>query len=91
MTATEAFVAGPRATVAGAASGPLAGLGFAVKDLIDIAGVATGGGSPDWPRANPVPTRHAWVVQRAAGRRRVRGGQDGHRRGVARHTGRERA
>ncbi len=63
MTATEAFVAGPRATVAGAASGPLAGLGFAVKDLIDIAGVATGGGSPDWPRANPVPTRHAWVVQ----------------------------
>lgn len=63
MTATGAFVAGPRTTVPGSASGPLAGLDFAVKDLIDVAGVSTGGGSPDWPRFAPIPTRHAWVVQ----------------------------
>ena len=63
----NAFVAGPRAVIAGAASGPLAGLDFAVKDLIDIAGVPTGGGNPDWPRANTLPTRHAWVVETLLG------------------------
>ena len=66
-TSTEAFLPGPRATVAGAASGPLAGLSFAVKDLIDVAGVPTGGGNPDWPRAYPTPTRHAWVVETLLG------------------------
>ena len=64
MTATDAFVPGPRVQIAGAAEGPLAGLSFAVKDLIDIAGVVTGGGSPDWPAFGTVPTRHAAVVQR---------------------------
>ena len=64
MTSTEAFVPGPRTHLAGAATGPLAGLTFAVKDLIDIAGVPTGGGNPDWPRFAPTPARHAWVVQR---------------------------
>ena len=59
----NAFVPGPRHHVAGAASGPLAGLTFAVKDLIDVAGVPTGGGNPDWERAHPVPTRHAWIVE----------------------------
>jgi amidase len=63
MTSTEAFVPGPRAQVAGAESGPLAGMTFAVKDLIDVAGVPTGGGNPDWPLVYPTPTRHAWVVQ----------------------------
>jgi amidase len=63
MMMTEAFVAGPRTQVAGAAVGPLAGLRFAVKDLIDVAGVPTGGGNPDWPRFASTPTRHAWVVQ----------------------------
>ena len=63
MTSTDAFVPGPRTRVAGSDRGPLAGLGFAVKDLIDVAGVATGGGSPDWPRFAATPTRHAWVVQ----------------------------
>jgi amidase len=58
------FVPGPRCTVAGAETGPLAGLTFAVKDLIDVAGVPTGGGNPDWPRIYPTPTHHAWVVQR---------------------------
>lgn len=63
MTSTEAFVPGPRTHVPGVATGPLAGLNFAVKDLIDIAGVATGGGNPDWPRFARTPDRHAWVVQ----------------------------
>jgi amidase len=60
----DPFVPGPRCSVAGAASGPLAGMTFAVKDLIDVAGVPTGGGNPDWPRHYPTPTKHAWVVQR---------------------------
>ena len=48
-------------------TGILAGLTFAVKDLIDIAGVPTGGGNPDWERTHPVPTRHAWIVDRLLG------------------------
>jgi amidase len=63
MTSTEAFVPGPRTHVPGATAGPLAGLSFAVKDLIDVADVPTGGGNPDWPRFASTPTRHAWVVQ----------------------------
>ena len=61
---TSPFVAGPALRIAGAASGPLAGLTFAAKDLFDVAGHPTGGGNPDWARQNPVPTRHAWAVQR---------------------------
>jgi amidase len=60
----NAFVPGPRCHVAGATSGTLSGLTFAVKDLIDVAGVPTGGGNPDWQRAHPVPVRHAWIVDR---------------------------
>jgi amidase len=63
MTSTEAFVPGPRTQVRGAPAGPLAGLSFAVKDLIDVAGVPTGGGNPDWPRFAATPERHARVVQ----------------------------
>ena len=29
-----------------------------------MAGHPTGGGNPDWARQHPVPTRHAWAVQR---------------------------
>jgi amidase len=61
---TSPFVPGVTIRIAGAASGPLAGLTFAAKDLFDVAGVPTGGGNPDWPRNRPVPTRHAWAVQR---------------------------
>jgi amidase len=61
---TSPWVAGPPVRVAGAATGPLAGLTFAAKDLFDVAGHPTGGGNPDWARAHPVPTRHAWAVQR---------------------------
>jgi amidase len=59
---TTAFVTTLR--LAGASSGPLAGLTFAAKDLFDVAGHPTGGGTPDWARHQPVPTRHAWAVQR---------------------------
>ena len=58
------FVAGTSVRVPGAPNGPLAGLTFAAKDLFDVAGHPTGGGNPDWARQNPVPTRHAWAVQR---------------------------
>src|SRR5499433_1496859 len=58
------FVAGPPIRIAGAPGGPLAGLTFAAKDLFDVAGYPTGGGNPDWARSNPVPTRHAWAVQK---------------------------
>ena len=60
----NAFVPGPRVHIEGKQGGPLAGLTFAAKDLFDVAGHPTGGGNPDWARANPVPTRHAWAVQR---------------------------
>jgi len=59
----NAFVPGPRIRIEGVRSGPLAGLTFAAKDLFDVAGTPTGGGNPDWARANAVPTRHAWAVQ----------------------------
>jgi amidase len=61
---TSPFVAGPPVRVPGAPGGPLAGLTFAAKDLFDVAGHPTGGGNPDWGRRHPVPTRHAWAVQR---------------------------
>src|SRR5213082_2860485 len=58
-----AFVPGQRFHIAGRAGGPLSGLIFAAKDLFDVAGHPTGGGNPDWARANPVPERHTWAVQ----------------------------
>src|SRR5258705_8409117 len=60
----NAFVPGPPVRIEGRPGGPLAGLTFAAKDLFDVAGFPTGGGNPDWARSNPVPTRHAWAVQR---------------------------
>src|ERR1700736_2934533 len=60
----NAFVPGPRVHSEGRPDGPLSGLTFAAKDLFDVAGYPTGGGNPDWARWNPVPTRHAWAVQR---------------------------
>jgi amidase len=60
----NAFIPGQRVRIEGAAQGPLRGLTFAAKDLFDVAGHTTGGGNHDWARSNPVPTRHAWAVQR---------------------------
>jgi amidase len=50
---TDAFRAGPAVNIAGAASGPLAGLRFAAKDLYDVAGFVTGGGNPSWLATHP--------------------------------------
>jgi amidase len=61
---TSPFVPGTSVRIAGAAHGALAGLTFAAKDLLDVAGHPTGGGNPDWARWNPIATRHAWAVQR---------------------------
>jgi amidase len=61
---TSPFVPGLSLRIAGAPDGPLAGLTFAAKDLFDVAGYPTGGGNPDWARQHPIPTRHAWAVQR---------------------------
>src|SRR5262245_41889739 len=52
------------APIAGAAEGPLAGLTVAVKDMYDIAGRRTGGGSPDWLDAHPPAAAHAAAVRR---------------------------
>ena len=50
------------APIAGSASGPLAGLTAAVKDLYDVAGTRTGGGSPEWLAAQQPARAHAAVV-----------------------------
>jgi len=52
------------APLKGAATGPLAGLTAAVKDMYDIAGTRTGGGNPDWLAQQQPATRHAGAVQR---------------------------
>ncbi|MDQ0503349.1 amidase [Xanthobacter agilis] len=60
-----AFLPGPRVEVAGATEGPLAGLTFAVKDVLDVAGVVTGNGHPAWARTHAPAAAHAAAVQRA--------------------------
>ena len=51
------------APVVGNAVGPLAGLTAAVKDMYDIAGSRTGGGSPDWLDAHGPAKSTATVVR----------------------------
>ena len=48
----------------GAGSGPLAGLTVAVKDMYDIEGERTGGGSPEWLASHPPAKEHATIVVR---------------------------
>ena len=50
------------APIAGSASGPLAGLTAVVKDLYNIAGTRTGGGSPEWLAAQQPARAHAAAV-----------------------------
>ena len=52
------------APIVGANTGPLAGLTCAVKDLYDVAGSRTGGGSPDWLAAQKPAAKHAAAVQK---------------------------
>ena len=58
-----AFVPGGETRIEGAATGPLKGLTFAVKDLYDIAGQRTGAGNPDYLADHPPAARSAWAVQ----------------------------
>jgi amidase len=60
----HAFLPYPAAPVAHAQDGPLAGLTFAVKDLLDVAGYPTGGGNPLLLAASGVKTSTAPTVQR---------------------------
>jgi amidase len=52
------------ASVRGAVTGPLAGLTAVVKDMYDIAGACTGGGSPEWLAEQKPAMRHAAAVER---------------------------
>ncbi len=58
----SAFVPGTDVRIPGRRGGPLAGLGFAAKDLFDVAGTPTGCGNPDWAASHPLPARSAWAV-----------------------------
>ena len=60
----HAFVPYPDAPVASAPSGPLADLRFGVKDLFDVAGYPTGGGSPIVLAMSGIKTRNAPTVQK---------------------------
>ncbi len=60
---THAFVPYPDVPVPSAAIGPLADLHFAAKDLFDVAGYPTGGGSPFLLAMSGIKTRTAPAVQ----------------------------
>lgn len=60
----NAFVAHTPPVIPGNADGPLAGLTFAVKDLYDIEGYVTGGGSPEWLATHQPATATAPTVQK---------------------------
>jgi len=62
--AVGAFIPGERHVLPASASGALDGLTFAVKDLIDVAGLVTGGGNPDWLRGRPTAKRSAHAMDR---------------------------
>ena len=50
------------AEVPSAGDGPLKGLTFAVKDIYDVAGYPTGGGSPVMRAESPIHTESAPIV-----------------------------
>lgn len=64
-----AFVPGGRVSRGPTGSGALDGLRFAVKDLIDVEGLVTGGGNPDWAASQRPAPADAPAVRalRAAG------------------------
>ena len=59
----NAFCNDTEAYLPGNPTGPLSGLAFAAKDILDVAGHVTGGGNPDWKATHPPAERTAWVVQ----------------------------
>ena len=60
----RAFIPYPDVPVPHAGTGPLCGLTFAVKDLFDVAGYPTGGGSPFVLARSGIKSRNAPAVQR---------------------------
>ena len=62
--AARAFMPYPDAAVPHAASGPLAGLSFGVKDLFDVAGYPTSGGQPLVLAMSGIKSATAPTVQR---------------------------
>jgi amidase len=58
-----AFAPHGRIEHAGAATGPLAGATFAVKDIFDVAGTVTGRGNPDWLASDAPAAASAPAVQ----------------------------
>ena len=62
MNEYGAFVPGARARLAPLASGPLDGLTFVAKDVLDVAGYLTGGGNPDWASRQKPATASAPAV-----------------------------
>jgi amidase len=60
----HAFVPYPDAPVTSASSGPLSDLRFGVKDLFDVTGYPTGGGSPIVLAMSGIKTRTAPTVQK---------------------------
>lgn len=57
-----AFCVHGRFALSGAATGPLAGRAFAVKDFIDVAGYVTGAGNPRWLETHAPATATAPCV-----------------------------
>ena len=55
---------GPETLAQGAPDGPLTGVTVAVKDIVDVAGITTGAGNPDWLATHEPAERHATAVQR---------------------------
>ncbi len=58
---------GPEILASGRAGGPLGSITLAVKDVIDVAGVATGAGNPDFLAAAGAAREHAIAVSRLLG------------------------
>jgi len=58
-----AFCRHTHVDMAGAASGPPAGLTFGLKDIFDVAGHNTGFGNPDWLRTHDAAKVHSVVAK----------------------------
>ena len=61
-SSTDPFVVGPQLIAAGTGPGPLSGRTFAVKDIIDVAGIRTGAGNPDFLAEAASAAGHAPAV-----------------------------
>lgn len=62
--AEAAFLPGPRVLLGAKQEGPLTGLKFAAKDLIDVEGFRKTCGNPDWARSHVPAERTAPVIDR---------------------------